>query len=80
MPVSSSTSLELARSVYDRLDTSVVHGRQRLGRPLTLTEKTLFNHLCDPADQPLERGVSYAEFSPDRVAMQDATAQMALLQ
>ena len=55
-------------------------GRQRLGRPLTLTEKILINHLSDPAGQELERGRSYADFQPDRVAMQDATAQMALLQ
>ena len=55
-------------------------GRSRLGRPLTLTEKILFNHLDDPDGQRLERGASYADFHPDRVAMQDATAQMALLQ
>ena len=54
--------------------------RQRLGRPVTLAEKILFNHLEDPDHQPLERGRSYAEFRVDRVAMQDATAQMALLQ
>jgi len=58
----------------------VAIGRRRLGRPLTLAEKVLFNHLCDPEAQELERGHSYAEFLPDRVAMQDATAQMALLQ
>jgi aconitate hydratase len=55
-------------------------GRQRLGRPLTLTEKVLINHLRDPETGGLERGVSYTDFDPDRVAMQDATAQMALLQ
>ena len=54
-------------------------GAERLGRPLTLTEKILINHLLDP-EQELERGTSYADFHPDRVAMQDATAQMALLQ
>ena len=54
--------------------------RRRLGRPVTLSEKVLFNHLEDPDHQPLERGRSYAEFRVDRVAMQDATAQMALLQ
>src|SRR5205814_4786867 len=48
--------------------------------PVTLAEKILFNHLADPEGQPLDRGRSYAEFRPDRVAMQDATAQMALLQ
>jgi aconitate hydratase len=55
-------------------------GRRRLGRPLTLAEKILFNHLEDPEGQPLVRGRAYAEFRVDRVAMQDATAQMALLQ
>jgi len=58
----------------------VAVGRRRLGRPLTLAEKVLFNHLQDPEAQELDRGHSYAEFVPDRVAMQDATAQMALLQ
>jgi aconitate hydratase len=51
-----------------------------LGRPLTLAEKVLVNHLVDAEGQEMERGVSYADFEPDRVAMQDATAQMALLQ
>jgi aconitate hydratase len=55
-------------------------GRRRLRRPLTLAEKILFNHLEDPERQELNRGKSYAEFRVDRVAMQDATAQMALLQ
>ena len=55
-------------------------GRRRLTRPLTLTEKILFNHLDDPYAQELRRGHSHARFCPDRVAMQDATAQMALLQ
>jgi aconitate hydratase len=55
-------------------------GRRRLGRPLTLAEKILFNHVEDPEHQELARGRSYAKFRVDRVAMQDATAQMALLQ
>jgi aconitate hydratase len=59
---------------------NVAVARKRLGRPLTLTEKILVNHLNDPQGQELERGRSYADFAPDRVAMQDATAQMALLQ
>jgi aconitate hydratase len=54
--------------------------RRRLRRPLTLAEKILFNHLDDPERLELVRGRSYAEFRVDRVAMQDATAQMALLQ
>jgi aconitate hydratase len=58
----------------------VALGRRRLGRPLTFAEKVLVNHLRDAGGQELERGRSYADFDPDRVAMQDATAQMALLQ
>jgi aconitate hydratase len=54
--------------------------RDRLQRPLTLAEKILFGHLCDPAKQDLTRGESLLQLRPDRVAMQDATAQMALLQ
>ena len=54
--------------------------RRRLGRPLTFAEKVLFAHADDPATVGLERGVDYADYRPDRVAMQDATAQMALLQ
>ncbi|MEQ1663787.1 MAG: aconitate hydratase [Bdellovibrionales bacterium] len=54
--------------------------RKRLGRPLTLTEKVLFGHLDDPKEQDLTRGKSFLLLRPDRVAMQDATAQMALLQ
>ena len=80
MPVSSSTPIELVASVYTRLNEKVVLGRERLGRPLTLTEKILINHLCDPRGQALDRAKSYADFAPDLVAMQDATAQMALLQ
>ncbi len=74
------TPIELIDEVYARLDDRIAIGRRRLGRPLTLAEKILFNHLADPEHQQLERGRSYAELYPDRVAMQDATAQMALLQ
>ena len=78
--VSANTPIELVEDVYDELPGNVAIARKRLGRPLTLTEKILVNHLADPAGQELERGRSYADFHPDRVAMQDATAQMALLQ
>jgi aconitate hydratase len=54
--------------------------RRRLGRPLTLAEKILFTHLVDPENQEWERGKSYLMLQPDRVALQDATAQMAILQ
>src|ERR1044072_7082295 len=80
MAVTSSTPLELVRSVYERLPGRAALGRERLGRPLTFTEKVLLNHLRSPGDAGLDRGVSYTDFDPDRVAMQDATAQMALLQ
>src|ERR671910_153414 len=78
--VSATTPIELVEGVYASLAERVALGRERLGRPLTLTEKILVNHLVDPAGQDLVRGESYADFHPDRVAMQDATAQMALLQ
>ena len=80
MAVTAGTPIELVQGVYATLPERVALGRERLGRPLTLTEKTLINHLSDPQGQELERGRSYADFHPDRVAMQDATAQMALLQ
>ena len=80
MSVSASTPIELVNAVYASLPERVALGRTRLGRPLTLAEKILINHLDDPEGQEMERGVSYADFNPDRVAMQDATAQMALLQ
>lgn len=55
--------------------------RKKLGKPLTLSEKVLYNHLWEnDTDEIYERGKSYVDFAPDRVAMQDATAQMALLQ
>jgi aconitate hydratase A / 2-methylisocitrate dehydratase len=78
--VSASTPIELVEGVYATLPERAAIGRRRLERPLTLTEKILINHLLDPEGQELVRGESYADFAPDRVAMQDATAQMALLQ
>ena len=78
--VSATTPIELVERVYAALPSNVEIARNRLNRPLTLTEKILVNHLADPRNQELERGSSYADFHPDRVAMQDATAQMALLQ
>jgi aconitate hydratase len=78
--VTAGTPIELVQGVYASLTANTELGRKRLGRPLTLAEKILINHLVDPAQQEMERGRSYADFRPDRVAMQDATAQMALLQ
>ena len=80
MTVSAGTPISLVNAVYATLPANTALGRERLGRPLTLAEKILINHLVDPHTQEMERGRSYADFNPDRVAMQDATAQMALLQ
>jgi aconitate hydratase len=80
MTVSSSTPLSLVEQVYRRLPERVALGRERLGRPLTLAEKVLVNHLRDPHGQALERGKSYADIDPDRVALQDALAQIVALQ
>ena len=72
--------LDHVRSLYESLPARHETLRRRLGRPLTYAEKVLLAHLDDIEGQELERGVSYGAFRPDRVAMQDATAQMALLQ
>ena len=79
MAVGPETPIELIAGAYATLDERVGGLRRRLGRSLTLAEKILANHLVDP-DTELERGQSYVDFRPDRVAMQDATAQMAWLQ
>ncbi|QEP44792.1 aconitate hydratase [Ectothiorhodospiraceae bacterium BW-2] len=71
--------LDTVRSLYAHFPARVEAARQHLGRPLTLTEKVLFAHLGEPLAD-FKRGESYVNFHPDRVAMQDATAQMALLQ
>ncbi|MGD1147332.1 MAG: aconitate hydratase [Thermoanaerobaculaceae bacterium] len=71
---------ELVMAVYDRTRTRLKAARARLGRPLTLTEKNLFGHLEHLERVELDPGKAYLELRPDRVAMQDATAQMALLQ
>jgi len=72
--------IEMIKGVYAALPGKVEATRKMLGRPLTLAEKILYAHLYAPATSPFARGKSYVEFAPDRVAMQDATAQMALLQ
>ncbi len=72
--------LDLIQKVYAEMPGKVQAARQLLNRPLTLTEKILYAHLNQPATTVLERGSAYVDFRPDRVAMQDATAQMALLQ
>lgn len=73
--------LDMIKAVYKAMPGRIAKARKAVGKPLTLSEKILYSHLHD--DQPVEnfqRGKSYVNFSPDRVAMQDATAQMALLQ
>lgn len=72
--------LDLIQKVYAEMPGKIQIARQLLGRPLTLTEKILYSHLDKPATSAYERGKAYVDFRPDRVAMQDATAQMALLQ
>lgn len=63
-----------------KLQSKLQQLRRRLNRPLTLTEKTLYTHLRNPLEQPLERGKSFLLLDPDRVACHDATATMAMLQ
>lgn len=73
--------IEMIKNLYAAMPSRIEAARKVLDRPLTLAEKILYSHLH--ADQPLqnfERGKNYVDFAPDRVAMQDATAQMALLQ
>ncbi|MGV8113482.1 MAG: aconitate hydratase [Lentimicrobium sp.] len=73
--------LDLIQRVYAAMPERVKNARDILGRPLTLSEKILYSHLYDgDAFKPYSRGEDYVNFAPDRVAMQDATAQMALLQ
>ncbi|MFM8711172.1 MAG: aconitase family protein, partial [Sphingomonadales bacterium] len=73
--------LDLIKKLYAEMPAKVDAARQTLGRPLTLAEKILFAHLWEGvAVKDYERGKAYVDFAPDRVAMQDATAQMALLQ
>ncbi|MBX7154404.1 MAG: aconitate hydratase [Bacteriodetes bacterium] len=72
--------IEMIRKVYSQLAERVEKARAVVGRPLTLTEKILYAHMCEIPSTAHTRGASYVDFNPDRVAMQDATAQMALLQ
>jgi aconitate hydratase len=74
------TTSEWVRTVYERLGRNVGIIRGRLGRPLTYAEKVFLGHLADPEGAAIAPGESYMDTRPDRVAMQDATAQMALLQ
>lgn len=78
--VGPTTPVELVEAVYRRCPERVATARERLGRPVTFAEKVLSTHADDPAAIGLQRGADYGDYRPDRVAMQDATAQMALLQ
>ncbi|WP_286843661.1 MULTISPECIES: aconitate hydratase [Sphingobacterium] len=73
--------IDMIKKVYSQYDERISAARQVVNKPLTLSEKILYAHLWDGnATEDYKRGVSYVDFAPDRVAMQDATAQMALLQ
>jgi len=74
------TTPEMVKTVYKKTAERLAVVRKRLNRPLTLAEKVMFGHLDDPQNQELIRGESFLQLRPDRVAMQDVTAQMALLQ
>lgn len=72
--------LDLIKKVYSEFPAKVLAARKALGHPMTLAEKILYAHTFKPSSKAHERGKDYVDFAPDRVAMQDATAQMALLQ
>ena len=72
--------LEMIKQVYAGFTSKVDEAKKLTGKPLTLAEKILYAHLSKKTDKPFSRGSDYVNFNPDRVAMQDATAQMALLQ
>ena len=74
------TTPELVEAVYERTRKTLEVVRERLARPLTLSEKILLGHLTRPERQKIAAGEAYLQLRPDRVALQDATAQMALLQ
>ncbi len=74
------TTPQMVQDVYKKTNERLKVIRGRLNRPLTLAEKIIYGHLDDPQNQELKRGESFLLLRPDRVAMQDATAQMALLQ
>jgi len=73
--------IEMIKGVYNRMKKNVDKAREVVGKPLTLAEKILYNHLWNKnTNRPFTRGKDYVDFAPDRIACQDATAQMALLQ
>src|SRR5699024_8842488 len=72
--------IDMIKGVYSRVAERVETARKLVGRPLTHAEKILYSHLDHNAESAYKRGEDYVNFSPDRIACQDATAQMALLQ
>ena len=73
--------INIIKEVYRQMPARIEKARQLVGRPLTLSEKILYSHLWDDkSTKGFERGKDYVDFAPDRIALQDATAQMALLQ
>ena len=73
--------INMLRQFYANYSSRVDTARKALGHPLTYAEKVLYAHLYQPEEiKSFQRGAAYVDFAPDRVAMQDATAQMALLQ
>ncbi len=73
--------IDMIKQVYSRLSKRVTEARNLIGRPLTATEKNLYSHLWETSEKRIfDRGNDYVDFAPDRIACQDATAQMALLQ
>jgi len=73
-------NLDMIQRAYGEMPARIDAARTLLNRPLTFAEKVLYSHLWETPDAPQQRGKDYANFGPDRIAMQDATAQMALLQ
>ena len=72
--------IEMIKKVYSSMKDKVDHAKKICNHPLTLSEKILYSHLWNNVEKPFLRGVDYVDFAPDRIACQDATAQMALLQ
>ncbi len=73
-------NFDMIQKVYNNFEAKIDAARKVLGRPMSYAEKVLYAHLWEPANKEFIRGKDYVDLAPDRVAMQDATAQMALLQ
>ena len=72
--------IEMIKKIYSAMKNKVDHAKKVCNHPLTLSEKILYSHLWNNLNKPFKRGADYVDFAPDRIACQDATAQMALLQ